>query len=85
MWHSIPLTLFWFVYFGSLGIFYPYFALYLRENAGLTGTQVGLILAISPFIGMLTQPFWGHLADRTGAAPLQSSTRNRSPADPRRA
>jgi len=67
MWHSIPLTLFWFVYFGSLGIFYPYFALYLRENAGLTGTQVGLILAISPFIGMLTQPFWGHLADRTGA------------------
>jgi len=67
MWHSIPLTLFWFVYFGSLGIFYPYFALYLRENAGLTGTQVGLILAISPFIGMLTQPFWGQLADRTGA------------------
>ncbi len=67
MWHSIPLTLFWFVYFGSLGIFYPYFALYLRENAGLTGTEVGLILAISPLIGMLTEPFWGQLADRTGA------------------
>ena len=67
MWHSIPLTLFWFVYFGSLGIFYPYFALYLRENAGLTGTQVGLILAISPFVGMMAQPIWGQLADRTGA------------------
>jgi PPP family 3-phenylpropionic acid transporter len=67
MWHSIPLTLFWFVYFGSLGIFYPYFALYLRENAGLTGTQVGLILAISPFVGMIAQPLWGQLADRTGA------------------
>ena len=67
MWHSIPLTCFWFVYFGSLGIFYPYFSLYLRENAGLTGTEVGLILAISPFIGMMAQPFWGHLADRTGA------------------
>jgi len=67
MWHSIPLTLFWFVYFGSLGIFYPYFALYLRENAGLTGTQVGLILAISPFVGMMAQPLWGQLADRTGA------------------
>ncbi len=25
MWHSIPLTLFWFTYFGSLGVFYPYF------------------------------------------------------------
>ena len=67
MWHSIPLTLFWFVYFGSLGIFYPYFALYLRENAGLTGTEVGLILAISPLVGMLAGPFWGQLADRTGA------------------
>jgi PPP family 3-phenylpropionic acid transporter len=67
MWHSIPLTLFWFVYFGSLGIFYPYFTLYLRENAGLTGTQVGLILAISPLAGMIAQPIWGQLADRTGA------------------
>ena len=66
MWHSIPLTTFWFVYFGSLGIFYPYFSLYLRENAGLTGTEVGLILAISPFVGMVAQPFWGQLADRTG-------------------
>ena len=67
MWHSIPLTLFWFTYFGSLGIFYPYFSLYLRENAGLTGSQVGLVLAISPFIGMLAQPLWGQVADRTGA------------------
>jgi PPP family 3-phenylpropionic acid transporter len=67
MWHSIPLTLYWFTYFGSLGIFYPYFSLYLRENAGLTGTQVGTVLAISPFIGMLAQPFWGQVADRTGA------------------
>jgi MFS transporter, PPP family, 3-phenylpropionic acid transporter len=66
MWHSIPLTLFWLVYFGSLGIFYPYFSLYLRENAGLTGTQVGIVLAVSPFVGMIAQPFWGHLADRTG-------------------
>lgn len=67
MWHSIPLTLFWFVYFGSLGIFYPYFTLYLRENAGLTGTQVGMILAISPLVGIMAQPVWGQLADRTGA------------------
>jgi PPP family 3-phenylpropionic acid transporter len=67
MWHSIPLTLFWFTYFGSLGVFYPYFALYLRENAGLTGTQVGMVLAISPLIGMMAQPLWGQVADRTGA------------------
>lgn len=67
MWHSIPLTLFWFTYFGSLGIFYPYFSLYLRENAGLSGTELGFILAISPLVGMIAQPFWGQVADRTGA------------------
>ena len=67
MWHSIPLTLFWFVYFGSLGIFFPYFALYLRENAALSGTEVGFVLAIAPLIGMLAQPLWGQIADRTGA------------------
>jgi PPP family 3-phenylpropionic acid transporter len=67
MWHSIPLTLFWFVYFGSLGIFFPYFALYLRENAALSGTEVGFVLAIAPLIGLFAQPFWGQVADRTGA------------------
>jgi MFS transporter, PPP family, 3-phenylpropionic acid transporter len=67
MWHSIPLTLFWFTYFGSLGIFFPYFSLYLRENAGLSGTELGAILAISPLVGMIAQPIWGQIADRTGA------------------
>ncbi len=67
MWHSIPLTLFWFTYFGSLGIFFPYFSLYLRENAGLSGTQLGIILAVSPLVGMVAQPLWGQVADRTGA------------------
>lgn len=67
MWHSIPLTLFWFVYFGSLGIFFPYFSLYLRESAGLSGTELGVILAIPPLVGMIAQPFWGQVADRTGA------------------
>lgn len=67
MWHSIPLTLFWFTYFGSLGIFFPYFSLYLRENAGLSGTELGIILAVSPLAGMIAQPLWGQVADRTGA------------------
>lgn len=67
MWHSIPLTLFWFIYFGSLGILFPYFSLYLRESAGLSGTELGVILAIPPFVGMIAQPFWGQVADRTGA------------------
>lgn len=67
MWRSVPLTLFWFVHMGSLGIFLPYFSLYLKENAGLSGTQLGWILAIVPFVSIFAQPFWGQVADRTGA------------------
>jgi len=67
MGHSIPLALFWFIYFGSLGIIFPYFSLYLREIAGLSATQLGVVLAIPPLVGMLAQPFWGQMADRTGA------------------
>jgi PPP family 3-phenylpropionic acid transporter len=67
MWHSVPLTLFWFTYMGSLGIVFPYFSLYLRENAGLSGTETGLVLAMSPLVGIFAQPVWGQVADRTGA------------------
>ncbi len=67
MWHSVPLTLFWFSYMGSLGIVFPYFSLYLRENAGLSGTETGLVLAMSPLVGIFAQPLWGQVADRTGA------------------
>lgn len=62
-----PLALFWFVYMGALGIFFPYYSMYLRENLGLSGTQLGLILAIMPLVGIVAQPFWGQVADRTGA------------------
>ena len=67
MWRSIPLTLFWFVHMGALGVFFPYFSLYLRENAGLSGVELGWILAIVPLVGIFAQPFWGQIADRTGA------------------
>jgi PPP family 3-phenylpropionic acid transporter len=67
MWHSVPLTLFWFTYMGSLGIVFPYFSLYLRENAGLSGTEMGLVLAMPPLVGIIAQPLWGQVADRTGA------------------
>ena len=67
MWRSVPLTLFWFVYMGALGIFFPYFSLYLKENAGLSGIQLGWILAVVPLVSLAAQPFWGQVADRTGA------------------
>jgi len=57
----------WFFCLGGLGLFFPYFSLYLRENAGLSGSQVGVVLAMLPLVGTLAQPLWGQLADRTGA------------------
>lgn len=62
-----PLALFWFLYFSGLGIFFPYFTLYLHENAELDGTQVGMVLAMLPLVGIVSQPLWGYIADRTGA------------------
>jgi PPP family 3-phenylpropionic acid transporter len=67
MWRSVPLTFFWFVYMGSVGVVLPYFSLYLKENAGLSGTEVGWVLAILPLVSIVAQPFWGQVADRTGA------------------
>jgi MFS transporter, PPP family, 3-phenylpropionic acid transporter len=65
--HSLPLKLFWFVYMGSVGIVLPYYSLYLKENAGLSGTELGWVLAVLPLVGIAAQPFWGQVADRTGA------------------
>ncbi len=55
------------MYMGALGIFFPYYGLYLRENAGLSGIQLGWVLAMMPLVGLVAQPFWGQVADRTGA------------------
>jgi len=48
-------------------MFFPFYGLYLRENAGLSGTQLGWVLAMMPLVGLVAQPFWGQVADRTGA------------------
>jgi PPP family 3-phenylpropionic acid transporter len=61
------LALVWFFCLGGLGLFFPFYSLYLHENAGLTGTQVGRVLAILPLIGIFAQPLWGQIADRTGS------------------
>jgi PPP family 3-phenylpropionic acid transporter len=60
------LATFWFLYFTGLGIFFPFYALYLHDDAKLDGAQVGVVLAVLPLVGMVAQPLWGQIADRTG-------------------
>jgi len=57
----------WFFCLGGLGVFFPFYSLYLHENAGLDATQVGVVYAVLPLIGLFAQPLWGQVADRTGS------------------
>ncbi len=61
------LSAYWFFVMGALGVFFPYFTLFLKENIGLSGSQVGIVFATVPFVGIFAQPFWGQIADRTGS------------------
>jgi PPP family 3-phenylpropionic acid transporter len=63
---TLRLSVYWFFVVGALGVFFPYFTLYLKENAGLTGGQTGMVFSVVPLVGMFAQPLWGHVADRTG-------------------
>ena len=64
---TAPLAAYWFLFLGGLGVIFPYQSLYFSENVALLGTQLGLVLAIRPLVGMVAQPVWGQLADRTGS------------------
>jgi PPP family 3-phenylpropionic acid transporter len=61
------MSLVWFFCLGGMGVWFPYVSLYLHENAGLTGSQVGRVMALLPLVGIAAQPLWGQLADRTGS------------------
>lgn len=60
-----PLSVFWFLYLASLGLLLPFFGLYLSDNAGLTGTEVGIVVTMSPLAALVAPPAWGRLADRS--------------------
>jgi PPP family 3-phenylpropionic acid transporter len=64
---AVRLSAYWFLIMGALGVFFPFFTLYLRENAGLSSSQVGMVAAAMPLTAIFFQPFWGQVADRTGS------------------
>ncbi len=63
----ITIGLVWFFTMGGLGSFFPFFSMYLLENGQLSGSQIGMVLALLPTVGLASQPFWGQIADRSGA------------------
>ena len=69
------LSVYWFLYLGALGILLPFFSLYLSDNAGLTGTEVGIVVTMSPLVAMVAPTTWGRIADRSRSpcSPPESS------------
>jgi PPP family 3-phenylpropionic acid transporter len=61
----VGLSVFWFLYLGAFGIFLPFFSLYLSDNAGLTGTEVGVVVTMSPLAAFVAPTVWGRIADRS--------------------
>lgn len=57
-------TFYFFTFFGY-GALYPLLAVYLDENIGLAGSQIGMIMSISPIVMIIAQPIWGILSDWT--------------------
>ena len=64
---AVKMSAWWFFGLGSLGLIFPYYSLYLHENAGLAGWQVGAVLAALPTVALVAQPAWGVIADRSGS------------------
>lgn len=55
---------YFFAYFG-FGSLFPLLSVYLQEEVGLRGSQIGVITSIGPIVMILVQPLWGMLSDVT--------------------
>lgn len=60
---------FYFYYFAALGVFLPYWSLYL-ESLGFNHAQIGQLMAILPATKVISPYLWGWLADHTDSSVL---------------
>lgn len=59
---SLKVKGFYLFYFLAFGSFSPYFMLHL-EKLGFKGSELGIIIGISPIVMLIASPFWGMLTD----------------------
>lgn len=59
----LPLRLLLFSFHAANTIVLTFLPVYLKDK-GLTGTEIGWVLAIGPFASIISQPFWGYLSDK---------------------
>ncbi|RPF50649.1 MFS transporter [Aquisalibacillus elongatus] len=58
-----PLKTLLFAFHATNTIIISYLPLYL-EAKGLTGSEIGWVLAVGPFAAIISQPFWGYMSDK---------------------
>jgi MFS transporter, PPP family, 3-phenylpropionic acid transporter len=57
-------SIYYFIYFGAVAFLFPFLALFYKAQ-GLTGSQIGLLAAVSPLISFFGAPLWNAAADAT--------------------
>ncbi|RXI97856.1 MFS transporter [Anaerobacillus alkaliphilus] len=60
---TFNLKAFLFFYYSAMTVIVSYLPVYFQD-IGLTGAQIGVLLAVGPLASMLSQPFWGYMTDK---------------------
>lgn len=58
------LCAFLFFFHSSVTLIISYLPVYFAQEKGLSGTEIGWLLAIGPFAAIFSQPFWGYMSDK---------------------
>ncbi|MCF6138336.1 MFS transporter [Pseudalkalibacillus berkeleyi] len=61
----VNISLFYFFIFFGFGTLFPLLSVYLKQDVGLSGTQIGAIMSVSPVVMIIAQPIWGIICDYT--------------------
>jgi PPP family 3-phenylpropionic acid transporter len=57
---------FYFFYYAFIGMFSPYWSLYLA-SIHFNAVEIGILMSVQPLMRMLSPGLWGWLADHTGS------------------
>ncbi len=62
--HSFNFALFFFAYYGFIGVFSPYASLYFSDK-GMTAAQIGVLMSLVQVMRIFGPNVWGWVADHT--------------------
>jgi PPP family 3-phenylpropionic acid transporter len=62
---SISFALFFFAYYGYVGVFSPYASLYFADK-GMTAAQIGVLMSLMQVMRIFGPNLWGWVADHSG-------------------